>query len=215
GRRCSARSAVAPGAGATVRHGWNAWSRPRGGVFRAGSSGPADGLGWRLPASACILKEDRRRARQPVRPHRRPCPDAGAVAYPISRIHALVSAALPAGMEAVHGVLMQSDYGAGHRSTTTPVVSLLLVLNGLAFIGQFVAGEWLLYQFALWPLGAPDYAGSLLGLIRVPDFQPWQLVSYAFLHGGLLHLFTNMFAMWMFGIPIERLWGSGRFAIYY
>ncbi len=110
---------------------------------------------------------------------------------------------------------MQSDYGAGHRSTTTPVVSLLLVLNGLAFIGQFVAGEWLLYQFALWPLGAPDYAGSLLGLIRVPDFQPWQLVSYAFLHGGLLHLFTNMFAMWMFGIPIERLWGSGRFAIYY
>lgn len=110
---------------------------------------------------------------------------------------------------------MQSDFGAGRRSTTTPVVSLLLALNGLAFMAEFVAGEWLLFQFALWPLGSPDYAGSLLGLIRVPGFQPWQLVSYAFLHGSLLHLFTNMFAMWMFGIPIERLWGSGRFAVYY
>ena len=57
-------------------------------------------------------------------------------------------------------------------------------------------------QLALWPL----YSGY---------FQPWQLVSYGFLHGGFNHLFFNMFALWMFGLPVERIWGSQRFAMYY
>jgi membrane associated rhomboid family serine protease len=57
-------------------------------------------------------------------------------------------------------------------------------------------------QLALWPF----YSGY---------FQPWQLVSYGFLHGGFNHLFFNMFALWMFGLPIERMWGSLRFAQYY
>ena len=57
-------------------------------------------------------------------------------------------------------------------------------------------------QLALWPL----YSGY---------FQPWQLVSYAFLHGGFNHLFFNMFALWMFGLPVERIWGSLKFVEYY
>lgn len=57
-------------------------------------------------------------------------------------------------------------------------------------------------QLALWPFFS-DY------------FRPWQLVSYAFLHGGFNHLFFNMFAIWMFGLPVERMWGSRRFAEYY
>jgi membrane associated rhomboid family serine protease len=57
-------------------------------------------------------------------------------------------------------------------------------------------------QLALWPF----YSGY---------FQPWQLVSYSFLHGGFNHLFFNMFALWMFGLPIERMWGSRRFTQYY
>lgn len=57
-------------------------------------------------------------------------------------------------------------------------------------------------QFALWPF----YSGY---------FQPWQLLSYGFLHGGFNHLFFNMFAIWMFGLPVERIWGSQRFAMYY
>lgn len=55
---------------------------------------------------------------------------------------------------------------------------------------------------ALWPVGS--------GL-----FGPWQLVSYAFLHGSFNHLFFNMFAVWMFGTPLERSWGSQRFAVFY
>ncbi|MDX2427664.1 MAG: rhomboid family intramembrane serine protease [Xanthomonadales bacterium] len=57
-------------------------------------------------------------------------------------------------------------------------------------------------QLALWPL----YSNY---------FQPWQLISYAFLHGSFNHLFFNMFALWMFGLPIEKLWGSRKFTEYY
>lgn len=54
---------------------------------------------------------------------------------------------------------------------------------------------------ALWPLG--------------PDFWPWQLVTYMFLHGGFFHLFFNMFTLWMFGIELEHMWGSRKFLIFY
>ena len=52
--------------------------------------------------------------------------------------------------------------------------------------------------FALWPLAS--------GL-----FMPWQVVSYAFLHGGMFHLFFNMLGLWMFGSELERVWGQRRY----
>jgi membrane associated rhomboid family serine protease len=45
--------------------------------------------------------------------------------------------------------------------------------------------------------------------------MPWQLVSYAFLHGGMLHLFFNMYALFMFGGEIERLFGTRWYASYF
>ena len=41
--------------------------------------------------------------------------------------------------------------------------------------------------------------------------MPWQPLSYAVMHGDMLHLFFNMLALWMFGSEIERLWGGKRF----
>jgi len=55
--------------------------------------------------------------------------------------------------------------------------------------------------FALWPPGS--------------GFQPWQLVTYAFLHGGFTHIFFNMLALYMFGGEIERLFGSRFFLWFY
>ena len=52
--------------------------------------------------------------------------------------------------------------------------------------------------FALWPLSS----GA---------FMPWQLLTYAFLHGGMFHLFFNMLGLWMFGAELERLWGPQRY----
>ncbi|MEZ4651112.1 MAG: rhomboid family intramembrane serine protease [Candidatus Eisenbacteria bacterium] len=43
----------------------------------------------------------------------------------------------------------------------------------------------------------------------------WQIVTYMFLHGGFLHIFFNMLALWMFGSELEFLWGTRRFVQYY
>jgi membrane associated rhomboid family serine protease len=56
-------------------------------------------------------------------------------------------------------------------------------------------------QFALWPLGS--------------NFEPYQVVTYSFLHGNTAHIFFNMFALYMFGGPLERLWGTSKFVVYY
>jgi membrane associated rhomboid family serine protease len=96
-----------------------------------------------------------------------------------------------------------------------PVIATLLVLNGLIFLLQPYLSDVLIGVFALWPMGTPDVTLTPHGPARVPDFQLWQLVSYAFLHGNTLHLFVNMFAMWMFGVHVENTWGSARFAVYY
>src|SRR5699024_4798993 len=47
------------------------------------------------------------------------------------------------------------------------------------------------------------------------SFQVWQLVTYAFMHGGFTHILFNMFALWMFGGAIEHLFGRREFLIYY
>ena len=96
-----------------------------------------------------------------------------------------------------------------------PVISFLLIANALVFILQLFAFEPLLVNFALWPVGTPDVIEQNGETVWVPQFQIWQLVSYGFLHGGLLHLFLNLFAMWMLGVQLENAWGSRLFAIYF
>ena len=92
-----------------------------------------------------------------------------------------------------------------------PVTRALLIANVGLFLLQQVFPDPILIYFALWPIGtemASPYGGTF-------GFQIWQLVSYGFLHGGWTHLFFNMFALWMFGGAIERLFGSRPFATYY
>jgi membrane associated rhomboid family serine protease len=86
-----------------------------------------------------------------------------------------------------------------------PATLALLGANIAVFLLQGQAGPQLVLNFALWPPGPPG----------APAFEPWQLVSYGFLHGGLTHLFFNMLALYMFGPDIERLFGTRFFALYY
>lgn len=100
-------------------------------------------------------------------------------------------------------------------STFPPVVKFLLAANVVLFLAQLIMFEFLLTWFALWPVGTPNLTFTSEGITRIPGFLPWQLVTYGFLHGGIVHLFFNMFALWMFGMQIENAWGSRTFAIYY
>lgn len=91
------------------------------------------------------------------------------------------------------------------------VTGALIGANVLAFVLQAFYGEALLGPFALWPVGdrlVPELGGTV-------GFRPWQLVTYAFLHGNGTHLFLNMFALWMFGRDCEAVLGSQRFATLY
>jgi len=93
-----------------------------------------------------------------------------------------------------------------------PMVKSLLIVNGVMFLLQFYWGGLMISNLALWPLDLSSDAA--IGL-ELPYFQFLQLVTYAFLHGGMTHLVLNMYALWMFGSRIENLWGSRVFAIYY
>jgi membrane associated rhomboid family serine protease len=84
----------------------------------------------------------------------------------------------------------------------TPTNKALILVNVGVFLLQYLLGGYVEYLFALWP---PE----------LPYFKPWQLLTYGFLHGGFTHLFFNMFALFMFGSEIERLFGAKRYLIYY
>jgi len=84
-----------------------------------------------------------------------------------------------------------------------PVTQALLIANVVVFLAGNSAGVNL-DDFALWPPGGID-----------SRFEPWQLVTYAFLHAGFAHIFFNMFALYMFGSEIERLFGARFYLQYY
>ncbi|MDR1552991.1 MAG: rhomboid family intramembrane serine protease [Prevotellaceae bacterium] len=82
---------------------------------------------------------------------------------------------------------------------STPVVTNIIIINVLMLIAS---NAFNLYSFALF------YPSS-------PFFQPYQFVTHMFMHGGIFHLIFNMYALWMFGKILEKVWGSQRFFIYY
>lgn len=87
------------------------------------------------------------------------------------------------------------------------VTGALITLNIAGFLLQMLA-PGLLEALALWPLASSAFAAG-------GSFAPWQIVTYAFLHGGLLHLGVNMLALYMFGGAVEQVLGGRRFATYY
>lgn len=83
-----------------------------------------------------------------------------------------------------------------------PATQAILVANVVMFLLQQLFPGPAIYRLALWPL-------------QTPLFAPYQLITYAFLHGNFMHIFLNMFAIYMFGRVLEEVWGARRFLIYY
>ncbi len=87
-----------------------------------------------------------------------------------------------------------------------PVITKnLLIINLLVFVATVLLQR---YGLDLNSLGG-------LHFFLAPDFNPLQLITYMFMHGGFTHIFFNMFALWMFGCVLERVWGPKKFLFYY
>ncbi|HEY1022793.1 MAG TPA: rhomboid family intramembrane serine protease [Flavisolibacter sp.] len=99
-----------------------------------------------------------------------------------------------------------SNFGYYRPDAFPPVVKNLLIINGLMFLLQMTF---------------PNIAGfdieNTLALhdVRSVFFRPHQIITHMFLHGGLSHIFFNMFALWMFGQMLENRFGSKRFLLFY
>lgn len=92
-----------------------------------------------------------------------------------------------------------SSFGPG---PLTPAIKMLIAVNVAAFLVGLVAPAVTL----------------LLGLRPADVVQQlylWQPFTYMFLHGGLFHILFNMLALWMFGVELERMWGSRYFLRFY
>lgn len=86
-----------------------------------------------------------------------------------------------------------------------PAVKGLLIINIAMFI----------LTFLLESANIPMTGYLALFFFKSELFQPYQIITHMFMHGGLMHLVFNMYALWLFGQIIERKWGTKRFLIYY
>lgn len=88
-----------------------------------------------------------------------------------------------------------------HMFDLPPVTRALIVANVVIFLLEILFPRAFIEAFALWPIGS--------------NFAPWQLLTYAFLHAGVFHLLFNMFAVFLFGSDLERVWGGRRYLLFY
>lgn len=80
----------------------------------------------------------------------------------------------------------------------------LVIVNVIFYIATFYAfnTDLMFEWFALF------YPNS-------PYFNSWQFLTHMFMHGGLMHILFNMYALWAFGSPLEQMWGTKKFLFFY
>jgi membrane associated rhomboid family serine protease len=87
------------------------------------------------------------------------------------------------------------------NSNMTDGVKNLLIINGLFFLASIVY---------------PEINEYLTGYYFASEqFRPWQIVTHMFMHADVMHIFFNMYALYMFGSSLENYWGTKRFLVYY
>src|SRR6478736_4170325 len=91
------------------------------------------------------------------------------------------------------------------------ITRLLMATNVAIFALQAVYNDALIPVFALWPIGRYHVED----LHAVIGFEPWQLITYAFLHANLAHIGLNMWALFLFGRDVERTLGARHYVLFY
>lgn len=89
-----------------------------------------------------------------------------------------------------------------HMRQYINVVTILIAINVLIFFTTQSAGTLALEKLALY-------------FPKNENFGIWQIITHMFMHGGMTHLLFNMFGLWMFATPLERIWGKARFLVFY
>ena len=87
----------------------------------------------------------------------------------------------------------------------------LIIINVAVFALQALYDDLLISLFALWPIGH----FPIEELHTTVGFEPWQLITYAFLHGSFMHIGLNMLALFIFGPDVERELGTRRYLVLY
>jgi membrane associated rhomboid family serine protease len=86
--------------------------------------------------------------------------------------------------------------------TISETIKALIIVNVIFFIGSNFLGEGAYRLFSLY-------------YFEHPNFQFWQSLTHMFMHGGLMHILFNMYALWAFGSPLEMNWGTKKFLFFY
>ena len=84
----------------------------------------------------------------------------------------------------------------------TEAVKHLLIINVILFFATQLYGDQMYQWLSLW-------------FPKNPNFEWWQVVTHMFMHGNLMHILFNMYALWAFGTPLERMWGKNKFLFFY
>lgn len=105
-------------------------------------------------------------------------------------------------------MLMERRVSFGLSHGLTPMVRILLIINAAIYALQLLWPHQgplspLIQWFALWPPRV------------LHQYALWQIFTYAFLHGGIIHLLFNLFTLWMFGCDVERVLGGKKFILFY
>jgi len=99
------------------------------------------------------------------------------------------------------------QYRTGPLQHTPTVVKNLVIINAILF-GVMLISNGNFMGIDMVDALAMHYVGA-------PSFEPWQLITHMFMHGGVGHIFMNMFGLFMLGSPLEYHWGSKRFLNFY
>ena len=81
-------------------------------------------------------------------------------------------------------------------------VKHLIIINAIFFLATLIFGDVIYNLFSL-------------HYFENPRFEIWQPLTHMFMHGNLNHILFNMFGLWMFGSPLEKMWGRNKFIYFY
>ena len=84
----------------------------------------------------------------------------------------------------------------------TEAIKHLLIINVLFFVATSMYGDQMYQWFSLW-------------FPKNENFAFYQVITHMFMHGGFMHIAFNMYALWAFGTPLEKMWGRNKFLFFY